>query len=411
MTMPTRLAAAAVIGVIAVGSAFFLTRPDQPAVGGPSPDPRESMIATAQASPSTAVSRATAIQLRPPTWTGTGNLLEGRYGETATLLSDGRVLVVGGVESNGDPQKTLATAEVYDPGTGVWTATGSMATARTGHGATLLSDGRVLVEGGQGAGEPATNLLSAELYDPHTGIWTATGSMVTPAGHGTLTLLPDGKVLGVGGGRSGPDASAELFDPRTGAWTTIGSMATRRAGHTATLLLDGRVLVVGGAYSGPVTLAELYDPKTGTWSPSGQMSIQRSGHTSTLLPGGRVLVAGAAAGPNMPSATAELFDPSTGSWSTTGSMVVPRHSAHAVLLPDGRVLVAGGRTAHQAELCSAELYDPSTGSWSATVDMLRSGGSGTATLLRDGRVLFEGGRDLATAVTILAELYDPGTGN
>jgi hypothetical protein len=159
------------------------------------------------------------------TWTTTGSMLNARGpGFTATLLPNGKVLVAGGTvlsESRSllhwpDP---LASTELYDPGTGTWTATGAMIEARDSHVATLLSDGKVLVAGGCGGGSMfCAYLASAELYDPHTGTWAATAPMVEARVPGTATLLPDGTVLVAGGGRPGSGvvlASAELYDPGT----------------------------------------------------------------------------------------------------------------------------------------------------------------------------------------------------
>jgi N-acetylneuraminic acid mutarotase len=350
-------------------------------------------------------------------------MIEARFGgTTATLLLDGSVLVAGGTDSVGF---LLASAELYDPGSGSWTATGSMIAARGSHTATLLPDGRVLVAGGNSDGEPYT-LASAELYDPTSGSWTATASMIEARGGHTATLLPDGKVLVAGGVAAGIGedippalASAELYDPVSSTWTATASMPEARSAHTATPLLDGRVLVAGGqgtAGSALLESAELYDPGSGSWSATGGMIDDRLGHTATLLPDGRVLVAG---GVSLSFeigalASAELYVPVSGTWTATASMpearsgsATPLPSSHtATLLPDGGVLVAGGYTGGGGALASAELYDPRSGSWTTTARMIEARGGYTATLLPDGKVLVAGGGGAPGS----AELYDPGSG-
>jgi hypothetical protein len=314
---------------------------------------------------------------------------------TATLLGDGRVLVVGG-SANPDAQTA---AELFDPGTERWTATGSMAEARDAYTATLLLDGKVLVAGGY-SGDP---LASAEVYDPSSGRWTATGSMNRGRGGHTATLLPDGRVLVVGGTteailmEGGPrSAAAELYDPSSGKWTATASMGEARTSFSATLLRDGRVLVAGG--DGGFQAAELYDPSSERWAATGSMADGRIGHSATLLADGKVLVAGGCACSEPGAwASAELYHPSSGKWTATGSMGTARigHAA-ATLLPDGRVLVAGGDPSGGP--ATAELYDPSSGEWTATASPLMAP-DGTATLLRDGTVLVVSGN--------FAQLYDP----
>jgi len=314
-------------------------------------------------------------------WSPTGSMSTPRRGHTATPLTDGRVLVSGGQIS---PDASAETAEVYDPALGTWSATGSMSLPRYWHTATLLSDGRVLVSGGLYlAGSFGAVLDRAELYDPRLGTWSRTGSMTKPRYIHTATLLSDGRVLVIGDG-------AELYDPRLGTWSPAAAMSTPRSQHTATLLPDGRVLVSGnfGGAGSVSASAELYDPRLDTWVPTAPMNTPRYWHTATRLPDGRVLVSGGWGNADI-LASAELYDPDLGTWSYTGPMSMPRYLHQDTLLSDGRVLASGGIGGDY--LASAELYDPSQGTWSVTAAMNMPRYWGTATLVPDGRVLVSGG--------------------
>ena len=156
-------------------------------------------------------------------------------------------------------------------------------TARGSQTATLLTNGKLLVAGGQTNG--GFSSAAAELYDPATGIWTSAGSMNAERAHHTATILPNGKILVAGGNSSanGPLASAELYDPVTGTWTLTGTMISRRSSHTATLLPNGQVLVVGGKrdHNKASSDAELYEPGTGTWTATSPMNKDRATHTAT----------------------------------------------------------------------------------------------------------------------------------
>lgn len=267
------------------------------------------------------------------------------------------MLVAGGNYCKGTIQiivcLTLATAELYNPATGVWTSTGKMHTARAQYTATLLPSGKVLVAGGEDC--PTINcftLSSAELYDPSMGTWSATGSMTTARVGQTATLLASGKVLVAGGCNGsgflchGPYSSAELYDPATGAWTPTGAMTASRTNHTATLLPGGTVLVAGGQTCTSSTCtalasAEIYNPAAGTWTPTGSMTSARVFHTATPLPSGQVLATGGWDASGFATNSAEVYDPATGAWTATAAMSTVRYGHSATLLPTGSVLVAG----------------------------------------------------------------------
>jgi hypothetical protein len=352
----------------------------------------------------------------PAGFEATGSLIAARDGHTATLLPGGKVLVAGGIgkTSNGLGGAAIASAELYDPTSGTWTATDSMASARTGGTATLLPNGEVLVAGGseESGGFAFVPISEAELYDPTSGTWRTTGSMTgTRDGH-TATLLPDGKVLVAGGGGFLTVlASAELYDPASGTWTATGSMNTVHDGHTATLLPNGEVLVAG-ADNSDETSAELYDPASGTWTATGSMATGRGGHTATLLPNGEVLAAGGfSRNSGEDLASAELYDPASGTWTVTGSLATGRFDHRATLLANGIVLVEGGEIQQPGSvnnsLASAELYESASGTWIATGSMITARAGHTATLLPSGMVLVVAGQDGSLGIFASAELYDP----
>jgi len=247
----------------------------------------------------------------------TGSMSTARYHHTATPLTSGIVVIAGGTGSSG----SLASVELYDPGTAAFGSGGSMTAARVGHTATLLSNGRVLLAGGARADQPASPeyLASAELYDPAARTSAATGSMAAARYTPAAALLVNDKVLIVGGQAIGTGvnkvslASAEVFDPATGQFKATGSMAAARTGPRSVLLSNGRVLVVGGlgllasgAASYP-TSAELYDPASGAFTAAGS-TTGRAGATATLLADGRVLIAGGGATGGA-LASAELYQP------------------------------------------------------------------------------------------------------
>jgi N-acetylneuraminic acid mutarotase len=299
------------------------------------------------------------------TWSPTGALVTARYKHTATLLQNGKVLVTGGWNSNSN---SLSSAELYDPTSGTWSPTGTLITAREQHTATLLQNGKVLVTGGlkrardSNGSEVTDHLSSAELYDPANGTWSPTGTLITAREQHTATLLENGKVLVTGGLNSfnldAPISSAELYDPASGTWSATGSLRVGRTDQAATLLPKAKVLVTGGIVgSNPLSSTELYDPVSGTWSSTAAMSVGRWFHTVTLLRSGKVLVTGGSNGyaSVTPLSSAELYDPASSSWSPASNLITARYNHTATLLKNGKVLVAGG-TDNSNPLSSSELY-------------------------------------------------------
>lgn len=382
------------------------------------PTPRTSAPRPGAAIAQPARSAQTEAAIRKATTT-MGGMGQGRIFHTATLLQDGRVLVVGG--GPGPDAAALESTEIYDPGSGAWTQAGDLVEARGGHTATRLSDGRVLVVGGRPGGDSPA-VASAEMFDPSDGTWLPAAGPEQPRSLHTATLLQDGRVLVAGGEISdegGILESAEIFDPSTDSWVSAGKMAQARAFQSATLLEDGRVLVAGGSSApglGFLASVELYDPSAGTWSTTTSMQIARGGHAAALLSEGRLLVAGGRTGRGWPLPRAEVYDVLTSSWTPVSSMRRPRYSHTATVLEDGRVLVVGLGLGFRQQglsenvrrfLASAEVYDPATDSWSSTSPMLQSRELHTATLLSDGSVLVAGGRRSEFEILASAEVYVP----
>jgi hypothetical protein len=350
---------------------------------------------------------------------GTGTVAEiaamhiARASHTSTLLPNGKVLIAGGFAGSGSEYNPYRTAELYDPGSGTFQSAAEMTIGRSGHTATLLKSGKVLIVGGWTGRYDLRG--SAEIYDPAANTFTPTGNLVIERAGSTATLLADGRVLVAGGEDRQEDAiaSAEIYDPATGKFSATGSMANPRGAHTATAQKDGRVLIVGGGSGhypsqNVYRSAELFDPATGKFSSAGQMSVGRHKHAAILLRSGRVLILGGSDNRDWHGeyASAEIYDPASGTFAVTGAMNTSRFKlpAAVALLPSGRVLVAGGGP-------FAELYDETTGTF------LRVPGSlgaarffASTTLLSGGKALITGGYAESSGslpATPAAWLYQP----
>ncbi len=248
--------------------------------------------------------------------------------------------------------------DVFDPSLDSWTPLPKPPTQRIQPDMVLLDDGRVLVVGGQDTEPPSPQdailpfVGTAEIFNPETGEWQQAATMDQPLFRQTAVLLSDGRVLVVGGdmfdGTLTGSARAEIYDPATDTWIPTEDMGVERGRPNAVLLSDGRVLVTGDRFLDIQALtgkAEVYDPDTGTWTPTEDLSKPIVDHSLTLLPDGRVLAAGGAHPLNINHGdytTTEIFDPATNSWSPGPELSHPRAHHSATLLPDGRVLLIGG---------------------------------------------------------------------
>jgi len=329
----------------------------------------------------------------------TGVLNTAVQSQMAVLLSSGRVLIAGGIDSNNN---IVNYTEIYDPSneassttglTPLTVTTGAMNVERVRGTMTLLQDGRVLIAGGQSS---KATLNTAETYDATSDSFGyTTGTMVSPRDSHTATLLQNGKVL-IAGGSNGSQVvnTAELFDPKTGQFTSTGSMNTARAFHTATLLANGLVLITGGYNGSYIATGEIYDPSAGTFSMvPNNMANARAYHTATLLVDGRVLIAGGTDASTV-YATADLYDPGANLFlPSAGVMSFARKSHAAALLvnitssptaTDNKVLLLGGTDGTNI-LSSADLYDPVLDTFTATNNAMTAARTNfTATFLGGG---------------------------
>jgi hypothetical protein len=343
-----------------------------------------------------------------------GQMTRPRNLHTATLLRDGRVLLFGGSGPVDYPEGPIAEAEIYDPASRMFTMLPADVEPRSGHTATLLADGRVLIAGGC----CMRNLRSALLFDPRTGEFSPTGPMREPRYLHTATLLRDGRVLLLGGFADSwePEwsVSPEIYDPASGTFSPADGVPPTEqkfALHVAaaTLLNDGRVLIAG--WNRP----ELYDPASGTFRFAAAMLSESYrygsyGLSATALRDGTVLIAGGSGNQACAVASAEIYDPSTDRFTMTGRMSEPRRDHSATLLQDGRVLLAGGFTEGCRRVATVEFYDPASRSVTELGRMTEPRSNHTATPLLDGSVLIAGGTTAGPEgmkVLASAELFVP----
>ena len=313
-----------------------------------------------------------------------GNLTRPRNLHVAALLQNGKVLITGGnaalPPAGGGvvEQDLLVSAEIFDPETGISTPTGDLTAGRSRDHGILLPDGRVLIISG-------FLRLPIEKYDPHSGRFDAVADAPFSVGTRTATLLPNGEVLLISGHPGG--GRWRVFDPATGTFSDTFAMDHPGILHTATLLKDGRVLIVGGR---PI-IGEwlpgqnfIYDPSTEAFSDAGSLQVDRIRHKAVLLQDGRVMIVGGYRRDGRRAQTPEIYNPETNTFSPAGTSVMDPLAA--LLLPSGRVFFIHRNNGNIA------LYNPDTQVFSPTGHSIGPWRSGlTVTLLDDGRVVIAGG--------------------
>jgi hypothetical protein len=359
------------------------------------------------------------------TWVGGVNMVTGRTEALWSVLDDGTVLVTGGLDSN---NTQLATAELYDYLTEAFTSTGDMSAARQQHRMVQLYTGKVLVTGGLLTGTDNRALNSADLFDPvsKTFTLTTTGNppTLTTMNHyrrlHRSTELADGTILitgGVGGSLVTSNSilrSAEIYDPATGTFTLTGSMVTARRSHQAILLRTGKVLIAGGYAPGTPSVllnsAELYDPDDG---PTGSftatlntMSAARAPFL-TMLPDGKVLVSNGSSTPNQ---AVDIYDPATNRFTSPGNELVARNNNRVTRLPGGKIMLVGGQTTSDPTppvTDTAELYSHLIRTFTYTDSLITGRRNFVLANLANGRILVAGGAGSNDAVLSSVELYTP----
>lgn len=242
------------------------------------------------------------------TWTLTGSMTTPRYLHSASLLPNGEVLVAGGWPTTccTGSQYPLTSSELWNPATGTWTAIGNMANPHADQTATVFSNGNVLIAGGQGYAQGSLQEVeesaATELYEYATGTWTSVGNMTVARDYAGAALLSNGSVLEAGGAAGGCCAglfSAEIFNPATLTWTATPSpMTAPRTGPAVSTIFNATSVLVSGGYtccSSPISTlssTEYYDLATQFWHLTGSLNQARAYFTSVTLQDGTVLAVG-----------------------------------------------------------------------------------------------------------------------
>jgi N-acetylneuraminic acid mutarotase len=314
----------------------------------------------------------------------TGKLKVARGSHCSELLNNGKVLLFGG--SNFDPNNYLNfnSAELYNPASGTWAYTGSMIKKRQSAISVLLSNGNVMVIGGNNFPQNQNSFASCEIYNVASATWSYTDSMLTKKDPSGAIILNNTKILVAGG-----SVTCELYDQATSTWSGTGSMNSQGS-FSFTKLSDGRILATGGS-----TTAEIYDPATGTWTnvPNNMLG-SRNGPATILLSNNKVLIAGSD-GVNPESG--EIYDPVTNSFTAMGDMVEQTAGSPLITLTNGNILTFGiGDFGNAYDMKLLQVYNPATNLWKSAGLLSYLDGIGgedgyTIHRLQTGKILIVGG--------------------
>lgn len=324
----------------------------------------------------------------PTAWSSGGNLNFGRMDHSATVLLDGRVLILGGRDGNSN---LIPEAEVYDVASKIFTVVGPMVKARMGHAATLLSDGRVLITGGVVDPTLGLGTSHAEIFEPTSNTFMAVGPLNRVAVNHTANTLPNGNILISGGGdNSGPTNLTCIFNTSTNLFSPGPSMNLSRF-YTGTQSLSGGRLLIAGGYANDTAVAqsEMYDYGTNAWTLTGNLNQKRFAHAAVGLANGNALITGGLINSSVLSST-EIYESTTGTYKAGPSLSQPRFFAQAVRGFDGRVYVMGGNYAGMT-LTSLEIFSADGSTIVAGPNMSQPRNFYTATALPSGAILLVGG--------------------
>ena len=315
-----------------------------------------------------------------------------RTGHSATVLQDGRVLVLGGTSSGSE---TLRSTQLYDPTQNTWTDGPNIPEARSHHTATVLGDGSVLVVGGRVGSVPVKSVYT---FDPGSDSFTEEEPLSRGRSNHTATFLGDGRLVVVGGFVDPLAPGPEVWDPSTLSWTEW-DVPLQRADHVALVLRDG-LLIAGGRDSDESTAAALQsaallDLTDGTLTELPDMVAPRTGLGGTSFSEGALVFAGATSNSGNPSTvmpSVERFDGV--SWTGFGTLSAARTSPLVIGIGEQAVGVFGGKLGNDLRASAAvDIVDPTGPTLLPGTDMPDGRMGAAAARLQDGRVLIVGGSD------------------